>query len=159
MTTIAELVERASRRFAERTAVVDGDRRLTFAEVGDRSSRLANALVGTLATARARGLRSSWATGSNSSRSTSPSREPGKVKVPINPRLTDAERRYMLSNCGADVLFTERSERERVESIRSELPGPRTRRRGRRARLVRRSSGERQPRSGRRSRSTRTIRA
>ena len=45
MTSIADLVERASRRYADRVAVVDGDRSLSFAEVGDRSTRFANALL------------------------------------------------------------------------------------------------------------------
>jgi acyl-CoA synthetase (AMP-forming)/AMP-acid ligase II len=121
MTTIAELVERASRRFAQRTAVVDGDRRLTFAEVGDRSSRLANALG---ALSPGSGSRAAILMGNRLEfvEIDFAIARAGKVKVPINPRLTDAERSYMLSNCGADVLFTERSERERVESIRSELP-------------------------------------
>ena len=121
MTTIAELVERASRRFAKRTAVVDGDRRLSFAEVGDRSSRLANALG---ALSPRSGSRAAILMGNRLEfvEIDFAIARAGKVKVPINPRLTDAERRYMLSNCGAEVLFTERSERERVESIRSELP-------------------------------------
>lgn len=41
MPTIPELVERSARAYGPRVAVVDGDRHLTFAEVGDRSGRLA----------------------------------------------------------------------------------------------------------------------
>jgi non-ribosomal peptide synthetase component E (peptide arylation enzyme) len=46
VTSIADLVERASRRYADRVAVVDGARSLTFADVGERSTRIANALLG-----------------------------------------------------------------------------------------------------------------
>jgi acyl-CoA synthetase (AMP-forming)/AMP-acid ligase II len=46
----------------------------------------------------------------------------GKVKAPINPRLADEERAYILANCGAEVLFTAAAEEERVEAIRKELP-------------------------------------
>jgi acyl-CoA synthetase (AMP-forming)/AMP-acid ligase II len=122
MTTIADLVERSSRRFAQRVAVVDGDRTMTFAEVGDRSARLANALIGL-----------SPSTGSRVAVLMSNRLEfveadfaiarAGKVKAPINPRLTDDERSFILSNCGAEIVITEKSEVERVQSLRHELPG------------------------------------
>jgi acyl-CoA synthetase (AMP-forming)/AMP-acid ligase II len=121
VTTIAELVERASRRFAPRVAVVDGPRQLTFAEVGERSARLANALVGL-----------SPRTGSSVAVLMGNRLEfvevdfaiarAGKVKAPINPRLSDEERRYIIANCGADVVLTDGAEFERVEALRGELP-------------------------------------
>jgi acyl-CoA synthetase (AMP-forming)/AMP-acid ligase II len=46
----------------------------------------------------------------------------GKVKAPINPRLTDEERRFILANCSAEVLITEQSEFERIDALRGELP-------------------------------------
>jgi acyl-CoA synthetase (AMP-forming)/AMP-acid ligase II len=121
MTTITDLIERASRRFARRTAVVDGDRQLSFAEVGERSSRLANALLGL---SPAKGSRVAVLMGNRLEfvEIDFAIARAGKVKAPINPRLTDSERSYILSNCGAEVLFTDSSERERVESIRHELP-------------------------------------
>jgi acyl-CoA synthetase (AMP-forming)/AMP-acid ligase II len=120
-TSIGELIERASRRYARRVAVVDGDRELTFAEVGQRSARLANALlalspargsrVGLLMSNRLEFIEADFAIARS-----------GKVKAPINPRLTDAERTHILANCGADVLLTDPGELERVESIRPSLP-------------------------------------
>ena len=109
MTTIAELVERASRRYADRVAVVDGDREPDLRrgrrplDAARQRARAARPPRHGLA-----GRRCSWATGSSSSRSTSPSPRAGKVKAPINPRLTDDERSYILANCGAEVLVTER---------------------------------------------------
>jgi acyl-CoA synthetase (AMP-forming)/AMP-acid ligase II len=43
--TAQRLVERSLRTWAARTAIVDGDRRLTYAQVGERSARLANVLL------------------------------------------------------------------------------------------------------------------
>jgi len=121
MTSVAELVDRASRRFAARVAVVDGDRHLAFADVGERSSRLANALVAlspsagsrvaVLMSNRLEFVEVDFAIA-----------KAGKVKAPINPRLADDERRFILSNCGAEVVVTERLEEERVQALRSELP-------------------------------------
>src|SRR5690606_26911812 len=120
---IPELVERAVRSYGPRLAVVDGDRRLTFTEAGERSARLANALVAVtggrggqvaicmrnrleyieldLAIARA-----------------------GLAKVPINPRLSDDERRFVLEDSQARVVFTEAAERDRIEAVTAALPTP-----------------------------------
>jgi acyl-CoA synthetase (AMP-forming)/AMP-acid ligase II len=121
VTSIADLVERASRRYADRVAVVDGDRSLSFAEVGDRSTRFANALLDLAPRPRARvGLLMSnclefveidFAIA-----------KAGMVKAPMNPRLVDDERTFILANCGAEILVTEQSELERVEAIRGDLP-------------------------------------
>jgi acyl-CoA synthetase (AMP-forming)/AMP-acid ligase II len=121
VTSIADLVARASRRYGGRVAVVDGERRLTFAEVGDRSTRFANALLELTARPRARvGLLMSnclefveidFAIA-----------KAGMVKAPMNPRLVDDERAFILANGGAEVLVTEEAELERVEAIRGELP-------------------------------------
>ena len=121
---IPELVERAVRTYGPLVAVVDGDRRQTFTEVGERSARLANTLVGLsggdgarvaicmrnrleyieldLAIARA-----------------------SLAKVPINPRLSDDERRFVIEDSGASVVFTEASERDRIEAVVKEIdPSP-----------------------------------
>ena len=112
------------RTYGPLVAVVDGDRRQTFTEVGERSARLANALVGLsggdgarvaicmrnrleyieldLAIARA-----------------------SLAKVPINPRLSDDERRFVIEDSGASVVFTEASERDRIEAVVKEIdPSP-----------------------------------
>jgi acyl-CoA synthetase (AMP-forming)/AMP-acid ligase II len=45
MSWIAELLERGRQRFADRTAVVDGDRRVTYAELDQRTNGLAAAFL------------------------------------------------------------------------------------------------------------------
>jgi acyl-CoA synthetase (AMP-forming)/AMP-acid ligase II len=121
MISIAELVDRASRRFSTRVAVIDGDRRLTFAEVGERSSRLANAL---LALSPTDGSRVAVLMGNRLEfvEVDFAIAKAGKVKAPINPRLADDERRFILSNCGAEIVITEQLEEERVCALRSDLP-------------------------------------
>jgi long-chain acyl-CoA synthetase len=121
MTTVAELVDRASRRFGPRVAVVDGSRRLTFAQVGERSNRLANALIGLSPAAGSRvglllGNRLEFVEADFAIA------KAGKVKAPINPRLADEERRFILANCTAEVLITEAAEEERVRAIAADLP-------------------------------------
>jgi acyl-CoA synthetase (AMP-forming)/AMP-acid ligase II len=125
MPTIPELVERSARAYGPRLAVVDGDRRLTFAEVGDRSGRLANVLAALTAEPGARVaillrnrleyVECDFAIA-----------RAGMVKVPINPRLSDDERRYLLADSGASVLITESGERSRAAELVADLDQPPT---------------------------------
>jgi acyl-CoA synthetase (AMP-forming)/AMP-acid ligase II len=125
MPTIPELVERSARAYGPRVAVVEGDRQLTFAEVGDRSGRLANALTGLTTEPGARVailmrnrleyVEADFAIA-----------RAGMVKVPINPRLSDDERRYLLADSGASVLITEAAERSRAADLVADLDRPPT---------------------------------
>src|SRR6185437_6331923 len=123
--TIPELIERAVRTYGPRTAVVDGERHLSFDEVGERSARLANALAGLVSDPAARvavlmknrleyvecdfGIARA-----------------GLIKVPINPRLSDDERRYILDDSGAAVVITDAAERPRVAGLLADLARPLT---------------------------------
>ena len=118
---IPALVDRAVHRYADRVAVVDGPRRLTFAEVGDRVNRLANALLG-LSPAPGSRVALVMANRLEFVEADLAIAAAGKVKAPLNPRLTDAERRYVLANCGADIVITERNEVDRLEALRGDLP-------------------------------------
>ena len=113
MPTIPELVRRAVAAHPNRVAIVDGARTSTFADVGARTIRLANALrglsadeggrVAILMRNRLEYVEADLAIA-----------RAGKVKVPINPKLSDDERTYVLSDSGADILITERSELARL---------------------------------------------
>ena len=118
---IPDLVDRAVRRFADRVAVVDGPRRLTFAEVGDRVNRLANALIGLSPQAGSR-VALVMANRLEFIEADLAIAAAGKVKAPLNPRLTDDERRYVLANCGADVIITEAGDVDRLTALRADLP-------------------------------------
>lgn len=125
MLSVPALIDRAVRWYGPRLAVVDASRALTFAEVGERSSRLAHALlhldrvpggrVALLLSNRLEFVEADFAIAKSA-----------KVKVPINPRLRDAERSYIIAHSGAETLITERSELDRVNDLRREIPVLRT---------------------------------
>lgn len=125
MPTVPTLVERASKRFGQRTAVVSGQRSLTFAEVGRRSAKLANALQsfnnhhdGTVAILMSNRLEY-METDFGIARA-------GMIKVPINTKLGDEESRHILEASEAEVLITESAEVARALDFQRSLPSLRT---------------------------------
>jgi acyl-CoA synthetase (AMP-forming)/AMP-acid ligase II len=120
MSTLPEIIRRSGVAYGPRVAVVDGDRQLTFRQVDDRSRRLANVLrtlargdgarVAILMKNRLEYVEADLACA-----------RAGLVKVPVNPRLSDDERRYLVEDSGATVVLTESDELDRVMEL---LPGP-----------------------------------
>lgn len=101
---LASSLARAERQFCDKTAIIHGERELTFAEVGEASSRLASSLtqelgiptgarVAILLPNRPELTIVDWAL-----------IRAGLVRVPLNPRLAPAEIEYMLNDSGAEVL-------------------------------------------------------
>jgi fatty-acyl-CoA synthase len=97
-------LERSASVFRERTAVIDGERRYTYAELGERARRLASALRGA-------GVRPG-----DRVAFLAPNAPPlleahfgvpmaGAVLVAINTRLSDGEVAYILTHSGARMLF------------------------------------------------------
>jgi acyl-CoA synthetase (AMP-forming)/AMP-acid ligase II len=121
VTDLTALIDRASRWYRDDVAVVDGERRATFGDVADRSNRLANALgglsprqgarVGVLMPNRLEFVETDLAI-----------LKAGKVKVPINTRLADDEREYVLADSGADTLIYDTQFEEFVSAAASRLP-------------------------------------
>jgi acyl-CoA synthetase (AMP-forming)/AMP-acid ligase II len=107
-TRLPHLLGRALSWYGPRVAVVDGVRERTYAQLNDRTRRLAGAILGLtgqspsrvalLLTNRLEFVEADvaliWA---------------AKTKVAINPWLTDDERRYILDDSGADLLITEKT--------------------------------------------------
>jgi 2-furoate---CoA ligase len=104
--TLAHLVDRAALRYPEAPAVVDGARRLTYAELAGQVAALGRGLAGL---GIARGDRvlialknrlehvlAYWALQSI-----------GGVPTPVNYRLTPRELRYVLEDCGPRVSLFE----------------------------------------------------
>jgi fatty-acyl-CoA synthase len=116
------LLERTLHVFPEKVGVVDGDRRVTYRELGQRVYRLASAL-------RARGVEK----GDRVALLLRNSLEMleahfavpqlGAVMVPINVRLSSAEIHYILEHSGARALLLDSELASLVEPIRSDLPG------------------------------------
>ena len=121
MLPIASLIRRSARRHGRRTAVLDGDRSLSFREVDERSDRLAHALTGLSPVAGSRVAL------------VMPNRlehvevdfaviKAGKVKVPVNTRLRPDERRHLIEDSGADVLVFDGTEEDWAADLADELP-------------------------------------
>lgn len=119
---LAACLARAERQFAGKPAILFGDRRLSFAQVGEAASRLASALATRLGVAK--GARVAlllpncpeltivdWAL-----------IRAGLVRVPLNPRLAPAEIEYMLQDSGAEVLVYDSEYESTVARVRATSP-------------------------------------
>ena len=103
---IASGVREFARATPRQPAVIDGERMLTYAQLGDRAARLANALV-------ARGVRpGEHVAVCVGNRLEHPEiacgiAMAGLVIVPLNPRYTEPEARYIIEHSGARAVITE----------------------------------------------------
>src|SRR5947208_3281594 len=122
--TPLEFARRTRRLHAGREAVVDGDVRLTYAELFDRCDRWSSALQGlgvrqgdrvaTIAPNTHAQLESFYAVP-----------QLGAVLVPINFRLTADDFAYILEHSGTTVVCAHCDQLDAVDSIRDRLPGVR----------------------------------
>lgn len=106
MLTITDLLYRAARQFAPRTAARDNRRDVTYQELDRRTNRLAHALLAHQSEAEGRVAilmqnRVEFIEGDVACI------KAGKTKVPINTRLTEHERRHILSDSGAYFLLVD----------------------------------------------------
>jgi long-chain acyl-CoA synthetase len=109
MLTLADPLEHARRLYASSVAVIDGDRRFSYAELHERCRRLGAGLEDLGARP---GDRIAILSG-NSHRYVEafcgvPAR--GMVIVPLNARLAEPELEAILEDCGARVLVTDRKD-------------------------------------------------
>jgi len=110
----------AEQQFPGKTAVVCGDRRFTYAQFGERASRLAGALreagvkagdrVAFLSLNCHRLLEAYYGV-----------LEAGAVLLPLNFRLAPRELAYILNDAGVKVLFLEKEFAEVVDSFRQSV--------------------------------------
>src|ERR687885_2010141 len=116
-----EFMRRARRLYADREAVVDGNRRLTYRQFFDRCDRFSQALqrlgVG-------KGERVAYIAPNTHAQLESFYAVPqiGAVLVPINYRLTPDDFAYIISHSGATVVCAHSDYLDAVDSIRSEIP-------------------------------------
>ncbi len=117
---VNDFLERAARLYAEKTAVVDGERRFTYREFQERAHRLAHGLLGC---GLSRGdrvcilspnshyfLESFYGTSLT-----------GLVLVPLNYRLAGADHSYILNHAGVKLVLVDPEYTPVVDAIRSEL--------------------------------------
>ena len=120
-----KFLERARSVYPSKVAIVDGDRRLTYAEYADRADRLAYALA---AMGVRRGERVAFL---------GPNGHPlleayygvvktGAILMPLNIRLTPADFEFMLNDAEASAIIVERSMLDLIAPIRARVPSLRT---------------------------------
>jgi len=122
--TPLEFARRARRLYGTREAVVDGDLRLTYAQLFNRCDRWSAALqklgvkqgdrVAYLAPNTHAQLESFYAVP-----------QLGAVLVPINYRLTAEDFAFIIGHSGASVVCAHSDQLEALDSIRARLPGVR----------------------------------
>jgi long-chain acyl-CoA synthetase len=120
-TSLATVVERSYRLYAGQTAVIDGERRCTYAELGSRVHRVADALRrqgfrrGDRIVLLSRNSREFWevehalAVG-------------GFVRVALTPRLHPREVDYIVRDCGAVAAFADEEWAEPLREIAERAP-------------------------------------
>lgn len=118
----AELVRRGARRHRDRTAVVVGDTRLSFAEVAATAEGLARALLGAGVTPGDR-VALLLDNGRHSVPVDFAMLLVGLLRVPLNARLSDAELAQLVSGAGATVLVHEGRHETRALALAAAVPG------------------------------------
>lgn len=122
--TPLDFLRRARKLYAERTAVVDGAVRWTYAEFGDRCDRWSAALQ---ALGVGLGDRVAYIAPNTHAQLTSFYAVPqiGAVLVPINYRLAPDEFAYLIEHSGATVVCADGDYLDAVEAVRPRLTGVR----------------------------------
>ena len=119
--TPLEFARRARRLYKDAEAVVDGDLRLTYAQLFDRCDRWSSALQ---SLGVGRGDRVVYIAPNTHAQLEAFYAVPqiGAVLVPVNYRLTAADFAYMINHCGARTVCVHEDYLDAVETIRGELP-------------------------------------
>ena len=102
--TTAELIRRGARRFGGRTAVLCGDESLTFADVDALANRIANVLL----ERRVEQIGLLVGNGLHSIPLDFACVKAGIARVPLNPRLAEAEQQAILCAAGARLVVADR---------------------------------------------------
>jgi acyl-CoA synthetase (AMP-forming)/AMP-acid ligase II len=121
MTALNSMISRSAQWFSTATAVTDGRRTVSFADVDSRSNRLAQVLLGYSGElgARVAMLMPNCVEAVEVDFAIIKS---GKVKVPINVRLSPDERAYLIGDSGAETLIFDSSAEDSVAEILDGLP-------------------------------------
>ncbi len=120
--TPMDFARRARRLYADREAVVDGDKRFTYAQFLDRCDRWSSALQGI---GVGPGDRVVYIAPNTHSHLESFYAVPqiGAVLVPVNYRLLPEDFEYIINHCGATVVCAHSDYLEAINGIRNKLTG------------------------------------
>jgi fatty-acyl-CoA synthase len=119
--SVLEFRDRAETYFGDKIGVVDGDKRFTYRQFGERTHRLANALIDLGVQA---GDRASFITYNTHQllEAYYGVLEAGAVLNPINIRLTPREIAYIVGHAGSKIVFFHKDFKLLVEALIPELP-------------------------------------
>jgi fatty-acyl-CoA synthase len=119
--SVLEFRDRAEAYFGDKIGVVDGERRFTYRQFGERTHRLANALV---ELGVSPGDRVSFITYNTHQllEAYYGVLEAGAILNPINIRLTPKEIAWILGHAGSNVVFFHKDFKPLVEAVIPELP-------------------------------------
>jgi fatty-acyl-CoA synthase len=117
---VDDFLRRSSRLYPSKTAIVDGDKRFSYAQFQDRVNRLSNAL---LSLGLEKGdrvcilspnshffLESFYATS-----------QTGLILVPLNYRLVPEDHRYIINHAGVKAVLVDHEYTGMIDAIRNEL--------------------------------------
>ncbi len=117
---VDDFLRRASRIYPAKTAIVDGERRFTYAQFQERVHRLSNALLNLglqkgdrvciLSPNSHFFLESFYATS-----------QTGIILVPLNYRLVPADHRYIINHAGVKAVLVDYEYTPMIDTIRAEL--------------------------------------
>lgn len=118
---VGDICRRGARRHPKKTAVIMGDRRLSYRELNDSSNRLANGLI---SAGLGQGSRIA-ALGRNTIEFLIlyfAAAKAGAVFCPVNPALPSADLQYLLNHAEVSAVFTDASEAKRIASLIQQVP-------------------------------------
>ena len=119
--SVLEFRDRAETYFGEKIGVVDGDKRFTYRQFGERTHRLANALRDLGVAPRDRVSFITYNT-HQLLEAYYGVLEAGAILNPINIRLTPKEIAYIVGHAGSKVVFFHKDFKPLVEAMIPELP-------------------------------------
>jgi amino acid adenylation domain-containing protein len=119
-------LERSAQRAPDKVAVVDGDRRLTFAELWSSARRLAAGLLGPARVLRGDRVVILLPSGLEAVQAIFGVLRAGGVFVVVHPRTPPAKLRYLLENAEASCLITDRRHARALEDTLRTLPNLRS---------------------------------
>jgi amino acid adenylation domain-containing protein len=118
---VEEFLERSARRFPDKTAVVCGDRRLTYREVEEQSNRLAHVLLGA-EVQRGDRVAVYLENSVEAVLAVFAILKAGAIFLVLNPSTKADKLAYILNNCRAVALITDFSKLEGIGAHRAQTP-------------------------------------
>jgi acyl-CoA synthetase (AMP-forming)/AMP-acid ligase II len=119
---VTELIRRGALHHRDRTAILFGERLLTFGEVDRLSNRIANALKDGLGLAKGSAIALLIDNGLHSVPCDFGCAKAGLVRTPLNSRLSLDEQRAMIEKIGAGTMIYGAGQAERAAALAAALP-------------------------------------